>query len=160
RLEPGPFDADVLFSTIVGPDTIGASPTASHPFNWPAAITVILALGIAVRLAWLAIGFLRLGRLRRAGTPALDFEEYEELQRRIGVRAELRYVENLGQPVTFGARRPIILLPETLHQHAPSIRLAILAHELLHVRRRDWIWALLEEVTCALLWFHPAVWWL
>jgi TonB family protein len=161
RLEPASVDADVFFSTIAGSDTVGGvSPAAIHAFNWPAAITLVLAFGIAVRLGWLTIGFLRLGRLRRAGAAAHDAEEYEELQRLIGARAELRYVENLGQPVTFGARRPVILLPGALHHHEPPIRRAILSHELLHVKRRDWIWTLLEEVTCALLWFHPAVWWL
>ena len=37
---------------------------------------------------------------------------------------------------------------------------AIACHELLHVRRRDWLFMLLEEAVGALLWFHPAVWWL
>ncbi len=33
-------------------------------------------------------------------------------------------------------------------------------HELLHVRRRDWAFTVLEEIVRAVLWFHPAVWWL
>ena len=36
----------------------------------------------------------------------------------------------------------------------------MLCHELLHVRRRDWLQMLAEEVAGALLWFHPAAWWL
>jgi beta-lactamase regulating signal transducer with metallopeptidase domain len=37
---------------------------------------------------------------------------------------------------------------------------AILCHEFLHVRRRDWLWRVAEEVLRALFWFHPAVVWL
>ena len=36
----------------------------------------------------------------------------------------------------------------------------MLAHELWHVRRRDWAWVLLEEAIRAAFWFNPAMWWL
>jgi TonB family protein len=36
------------------------------------------------------------------------------------------------------------------------VQRAILCHELIHVRRRDWLFTLSEEFLCALLWFHPA----
>jgi TonB family protein len=37
---------------------------------------------------------------------------------------------------------------------------AILCHEVLHVRRRDWLFTLVEELVRAAFWFHPAIWWL
>lgn len=37
---------------------------------------------------------------------------------------------------------------------------AIVCHELIHVRRRDWTWCLAEEFVRTLLRFHPAIWWL
>jgi TonB family protein len=37
---------------------------------------------------------------------------------------------------------------------------AILAHECLHVRRRDWLFSVAEELVRAVFWFHPASWWL
>ena len=42
----------------------------------------------------------------------------------------------------------------------PRVRRAVLAHELWHVRRRDWGWVLAEECVRAVLWFNPAVSWL
>jgi protein TonB len=36
----------------------------------------------------------------------------------------------------------------------------VLCHELFHVRRRDWLWVVAEEIVRAVLWFHPAVLWL
>jgi TonB family protein len=40
------------------------------------------------------------------------------------------------------------------------VQRAVLAHELWHVRRRDWAWVLVEESVRAALWFNPAIWWL
>jgi TonB family protein len=44
-----------------------------------------------------------------------------------------------------------------LSELSPQAQRGIVCHELVHVRRRDWIWALAEEGVRALLWFHPAV---
>ena len=66
----------------------------------------------------------------------------------------------IGQPVTFGVRHPVVLLPESLQALPDQIQRAVLAHELWHVRRRDWLWILAEETIRAVLWFHPAIWYL
>jgi TonB family protein len=36
---------------------------------------------------------------------------------------------------------------------------AILCHEILHVRRGDWLFVIAEELVRAVFWFHPAIWW-
>ena len=61
-------------------------------------------------------------------------------------------------PLTFGWRDPVVLLPAGILEFDPEAQRGIVCHELLHVRRRDWLWALFEEAVRALLWFHPAVW--
>jgi TonB family protein len=45
----------------------------------------------------------------------------------------------------------VVALPDDLRE-------AIAHHELAHVRRRDWLFVLLEEAIRSLLWFHPAIW--
>jgi TonB family protein len=116
-----------------------------------ALIAIVLLGGAAVRLVLLVVGLVRLRRLRSAGRPvAID---------NAGA-AEVRFVAGLRQPVTFGLRRPVVLLPAGLESARPDVRLAVLEHELWHVRRRDWLWVMVEEVTRALLWFHPAIIWL
>lgn len=63
-------------------------------------------------------------------------------------------------PVTWGVRRPVILLPQTA-LHWPAGRLqAVLRHELAHVRAGDAATRLAARIACALFWFHPGVWWL
>lgn len=135
-----------------GPE--GAS-TAGVPVD---AVLLLIAFGIIVRLSWIVAGVVRLRALRRAGEIAPSGGEHDELQALIGARAAIRYVPYLGQPVTFGFRRPVVLLPERLRHLPPPIQRAVAAHELWHVRRRDWMWTVAEETVRAALWFHPAMW--
>ena len=126
----------------------------------PVLVGVAWALGCALRLGWLGAGLFRLRRLRVAGTRASSFPLYLELRPLVEARAEIRYVEALRQPVTFGIRRAVVLLPASLHALPAEVQRAVLAHELWHVRRRDWSWVLAEEALRSALWFHPAIWWL
>jgi TonB family protein len=136
------------------------SAAASAPFNAWLLVLPVLAAGVALRMLWLALSFVRLRRLRNAGERATESPIHRELQEWIEVRCEIRYVNGLRQPVTFGIVRPVILLPAALAERSEEIQRAVLSHELFHVRRRDWGWLLIEEVICALLWFNPAIWWL
>src|SRR5262245_22141588 len=125
--------------------------------RWIAWIGFVLAAGVAVRFAWLFAGILRLRRLCRAGQVAALDGEYDDLVARIRARAEVRYVPRIGQPVTFGLFRPIVLLPDRFPSLDPVLRRTVLAHELWHVKRRDWGWVLIEESIRAALWCNPAV---
>ena len=51
-----------------------------------------------------------------------------------------------------------MLLPDSLRTMAPSIGRAVAAHELWHIRRRDWLWLVGEESLRSAFWFHPAIW--
>jgi TonB family protein len=123
----------------------------------PPVVAFVLAAGVLGRLAWMAAGIHRLRRLRYAGVAA-DSASYSDLQRAIGARAAIRWVRDLGQPVTFGFRTPVILLPRSLTGQPPDIQRAVVAHELWHVRRRDWLWTVVEEALRAVFWWHPAIW--
>ncbi|MES1240531.1 MAG: M56 family metallopeptidase [Acidobacteriota bacterium] len=114
-----------------------------------------LALGALARLAWLGIGLASLERWRREARPAALAPDVERVVSRVGVEARLLESDRIEGPVTFGWRRPVVLLPRDLPEEA---RPGIVCHELVHVRRRDWLFALFEEGVRALLWFHPGVW--
>jgi protein TonB len=62
--------------------------------------------------------------------------------------------------VTFGFRKPVVLLPAHFPELDSQIQEAILCHEVLHVRRHDWLFTVAEELVRAVFWFHPAIWWL
>ena len=126
--------------------------------SWLALASWIVGAGAAVRALWVLAGILRLRMRRRTGA-SIDDALYDEIQHRLGTSAELRSVPALGQPVTFGLRRPVVLLPDTLAASADAIRRAVVTHELVHVQRRDWLWVMAEEALRAAFWFHPAIWW-
>src|SRR5215510_11180510 len=123
-------------------------------------LVAVLAVGMLVRLTWVGYGALHLRRLRRCGRLATLSAEDTKLRQRLAVGADVRYMPNLQQPITFGVRRPLVLLPDRLAREASDIQHAVLCHELLHVQRRDWVWVIAEEIVRAVLWFHPAIWWL
>jgi hypothetical protein len=63
-------------------------------------------------------------------------------------------------PTAIGAFRPVILFPATVFLGLPTRGLeALIAHELAHVRRHDYLVNLLQTVAETLLFYHPAVWW-
>jgi TonB family protein len=120
----------------------------------------LLLAGIGWRALRLGLGLLRLRRLRHDSTPAQLDHAAEALRTAVAPRAELRWTDHLAQPVAFGLRRPIVLLPRSLTQLSREARQAVLCHELLHVARRDWAWIVAEDVVRAVMWFNPGVWWL
>ncbi len=152
--------AVAVVDTRVTPLAIDPAAAASPMIPWSTAVLALLAAGAVIRLAWVGASLVRLRRLRRAGATAAQSEIHAELQEIIGAQCEIRYVDQLRQPVTFGLWRPIILLPSSLTRRSHDIQRAVLGHELFHVKRRDWGWLLAEQLVCAVLWFNPAIWWL
>jgi TonB family protein len=138
---------DVSFSMVSIEQHAG--PAARHLPSLREAALWVLVAGIMVRGLWLAAGLWRLSRYRRRSHP-------------FGSRngAVLLVSDAITSPVTFGALHPVVLLPPQFLQLEPKVREAILSHELLHARRRDWLFLLAEEVVRAVFWFHPAIWWL
>ena len=157
----GDRPADAAVNVDVTPKSAGANvaaPAALSDLPLPAMVAAVIGAGALLRLLWIGVGIGRLRRLRRAGIVADTSEEQLDLQRVITRRATIRYVPGLGQPVTFGFKAPVILLPAAVRELPMPIQQAVLAHELWHVRRADWFWTLCEEGVRAMLWFHPTVW--
>jgi TonB family protein len=124
-------------------------------------ILLVLAAGLGVRLAWLALGFAKLARYRQSACrlesipPAIG-----EMGTHLGVAPDFRLSEEIQSPVTYGLRRPVILLPPRFTEMDADRQQAIAGHEMLHVARRDWAFNFAEEIILAGFWFHPAVWWM
>lgn len=139
------------------------SPVAPAGERWgvPLAVTLlgIAGTGLVVRLLWLAVGVVRLKQLRRRSRPATLTPELAELRAAVAPCAAVHVTADLTQPVTFGWRRPIVLLPPRFQTLDTDAQRTVLCHELLHVRRRDWPGIVCEELIRAAFWFHPAMWW-
>ncbi|OTP67903.1 M56 family metallopeptidase [Caballeronia sordidicola] len=73
----------------------------------------------------------------------------------------LRLTTHLSSPLTIGWWRPLVLVPAALLTRMPPDLLeAVLAHEIAHIKRADYLVNLLQSVIEAMLFYHPAVWWL
>jgi TonB family protein len=158
RAATGTARAGAAITDIVSISPAGSS--APMTMDWAALAVAALALGAGLRLAWLALGLRRLRQLRLSTLQDPSHAGDADFQRTLGTCADIRHTSRVAQPVTFGLRRPLVLLPDRLSHAAADIRRAVVGHELVHVKRRDWTWLVLEEIAVSLFWFHPAVWWL
>ena len=153
--------------TLIGaelPPPVRVAPLMLHGSDWLALVVPLLWLVGATTMivrqlrGWRAV--LALGRAAEAA--AAEQARVEVLRRRLGIdRAVSLRIADSVSPFTARMRRPVIWLPvESWHQLTANQRDALLAHELAHVRRLDWVWNGLQCLVEALLWFHPAVRWL
>src|SRR5207247_3840122 len=104
-------------------------------------------------------------RLKRSGRP-VTLEAWQrgarQLCQRMRVWLPVRVCESalVEVPTVVGWLRPVVLLPvSTLAGLSPAQLEALLAHELAHIRRFDYLVNLLQTFGETLLFYHPAVWW-
>jgi TonB family protein len=135
-------------------------PSRSVTFRVYTVIAAMLLAGVGVRFLWLGMGFFRLHHCRHKSRWLSKLpDSILDMQRRIGISPEIFLSAEIDTPVTFGWKRPAVILPEAFMEMNETLQRPIACHELLHVRRKDWPLIVLEEVFRSLLWFHPAVWW-
>ena len=107
------------------------------------------------------IGVERLKRATREVDEAVSFR-LRVLAQRLGVGRTVHVFasEVVRVPTVVGWLRPVILLPVSVITGLPAAHLdAVLAHELAHVRRHDYLVNALQAIVETLLFYHPAVWW-
>ena len=90
-------------------------------------------------------------------------EPLGRLKKRLKLARAVRLLESarVQVPLAIGWIQPVILLPVTALSGLPADQLeAILAHELAHIRRYDYLFNLAQSVVETLVFYHPAVWWI
>ena len=125
------------------------------PWTW---VLGLLAAGVIVRLGWIGLGLLRLARLARAADRIAPPAVARELLARFRVSAAFVQHPEVRMPCSFGLFRPTVMMPAAFDRLEPAFQRAIICHELLHIKRRDFARVVVEDVAAALLWFHPWVW--
>ncbi|HVG11195.1 MAG TPA: M56 family metallopeptidase [Thermoanaerobaculia bacterium] len=132
---------------------------------WMPSLLAVWLLGVALLSVWHLSGWIQVRRMtRRATRPVDDGWELAliRLRRRLGIEHAVMLLESAAVPVpaVIGWLRPVILVPASAFAGLTPEQLeAILAHELAHVRRHDYLINLLQAVVETLLFYHPAVWW-
>lgn len=126
-------------------------------------IAALWTIGALVFLMPLALGVLRTVRLRRHARP-IEGADWSallgELRDRLGLNRPVALYEADAalMPMTWGVRRPVVLLPLSARDWPDRPRRIVLLHELAHVKRCDVAAQMLGRVACALYWFHPLAW--
>jgi len=128
---------------------------------------VLLAwfVGVVLFVARLHVGLMVARRLRSMATSAVTAElqqMFDAMQRRLGVERAVRlmYSALVQVPTVIGWLRPVVLIPASCLTGLSVMQIeAILAHELAHIRRHDYLVSVLQSVIETLLFYHPAVWW-
>ena len=128
-------------------------------------LVTVWALGVGLLSVRLVGGWWRTRDLRTRAVSAAPPEWLalvSRLSHRLGVRraVALAVSRALEVPVVIGHLKPVVLVPTSaLSGLSPSQLEAILAHELAHVRRHDYLVNLVQTVIETVLFYHPAVWW-
>lgn len=141
------------------PDSIMGQPQGN--LSWVVALWAVCASMLALRIG---LGLLWVRRAEQQYTGDAHWQaRVERMAAQFGVtrHVRLRVVQNLASPITAGWWRPVVLVPASLITGMPAHLLeALLAHELAHVRRLDYLVNLGQNVVETLLFYHPAVWWI
>ena len=167
-----PIVAPVSFTARAGlPDSIAGAIGESIGESikvepWLPVLVLGWLCGVAVLSLRLMSGWVWVQRMKSHGTaPAGDLWHHiaARLSRRLHIARRVRLLEStlVDVPTVIGWIKPVILLPASaLSGLNPHQLEAILAHELAHIRRHDYLVNLLQTLVETLLFYHPAVWWL
>jgi beta-lactamase regulating signal transducer with metallopeptidase domain len=134
---------------------------AERVLPWVDGVWILGMLLLAVRAMG---GWWQLEQVRRRARTLVP-EELERSFKRIcdrvqvGQRVALRVSSEVISPLAMGVWRATVILPVSTVLGLPMEELeAVLAHELGHIRRWDYLWNLLQTAVESVLFFHPSVW--
>jgi beta-lactamase regulating signal transducer with metallopeptidase domain len=170
--QPGAIEAPVAASHAAAtkavvpsapPRTIIATaPPARPAISAVTTAYAIYAVPAAILLLLTALALGRLIALQARAEVLVDGHWLTALaraQRRMGFKhgTALLVSNALASPISWGLMRPVILLNSRAVEASDEAE-AIIAHELAHVARMDWVKLLLARIATALFWFNPFVW--
>ena len=125
-------------------------------------LSALWIIGIGVSMLRLALEAMQLARLARAAEPMADrqLQIAGDVARTLCLQRPIQLLRSPQGiiPVTWGIRRPRVLLPACADDWPDDRTRAVLAHELAHINRGDWMVHVLAELACAIYWFNPLFW--
>jgi len=140
----------------------GSVPTLVTTPDWSRLAFMTWAAGAAISLSTLLFGALWLTWLGSRATPAGNrWQAAEQLVRsQLGIPRAVRVLvtNHPALLVTWGAIAPVILLPRDAPGWSDDRIRLVLAHEMAHLVRRDWMIQLFAEMARAINWFNPLFW--
>ena len=165
--QPGPGINEGLVPAMTAPRLSAASNVFVQESSVLAPVIVLVwLLGVTLMLVRHVAALRALTAIERRPyeiLPPVWTRRVDEMRARLGIARSVavRLSDDVLTPFAARLLRPAIWLPLSLLTRAPVEQLeALLAHELAHIARKDWLWNGVQCVIECLLFFHPAVWWL
>ncbi len=157
-LNLGPTGTGLVSSLAPAPQAL-----FSLPASWALYLFAAWMVVASLALARVGAGLLQLRRLRRQCRPMeVDGATWREMAARLcpARPVEILTSDGVHVPTAIGFLKPAVVLPARLLQELTTAELnQVLVHELAHLRRWDDWTNLAQKFIKALLFFHPAVWW-
>ncbi len=122
--------------------------------------------GVAALSLWYLGGWCQLQKLRRIGTKTVSdvvTEKAAVISRQLGIKKAVHIAESalVQVPTVIGWLKPLVLLPASALTGLDEMQLkAMIAHELAHIKRSDYLTNIVQTVVEILGFYHPAVWWM
>lgn len=153
--------------------SIATEPWRERMMSWVAAarqslpaIVAVWLMGVVFLSSRLLVSWLRARRLaeRNSTEASIEWQRVAaRLSNALGLKRAVTLLQSaaIEVPSVIGSFKPVILLPaSTLTGLTPEQIEMILAHELAHIRRHDFLVNLLQAVVETVMFYHPAVWWM
>lgn len=135
---------------------------AAPAIDWAAVIMRVWIAGVAISVCSLLAGIgwlLWLGsRARNAGREWLDVETLVRAQIKLPRQVRIAITSRPALIVTWGAFAPVILLPVDADTWSADRKRLVIAHEMAHLVRQDWMIQLFAELARSINWFNPLFW--
>lgn len=158
RVTTAPVATETTFEFIVP----AAAQAASRAPVSPRQIAQVWLAGVAVSLAALLVGlaWLMWQTARAVPAGARWLEMRQSVGAALGISTNVRILETRHPAllVTWGLFRPVILVPRGASAWTDERLRLVLAHEMAHLARRDWLVQLVAECLRAVYWFNPLFW--
>ena len=156
QLSPKPVSSTPITPTPLQPNLVtdqSGPLTTLHWTDWMAIVWTGTGLFLLIRL------IVGIGAVWHISARGNNFSRAaEQCRSNWNRRANVRLSDKITVPVVWGFLRPIILLPVDAYQWQTERLRAVLLHELAHIKRWDWTMQMVAQVTCAVYWFNPFVW--
>ncbi|MFT7303306.1 MAG: beta-lactamase regulating signal transducer with metallopeptidase domain [Akkermansiaceae bacterium] len=165
-LSSSPSPEMTPLSTTLASNSPAMVTAGQSPFPLSSWITGIYLTGLLLMMARVLRGYLWSSKIRRNSQPVHEGHWPDALAQavttmKLRTKPAMIWSKNITSPVVTGILRPMIVLPVSLMSGLPQEQaIAVLSHELAHLRRCDHLIIVFQRLLEALFFFHPAVWFL
>jgi beta-lactamase regulating signal transducer with metallopeptidase domain len=129
-------------------------------------IVNVWILGVFIFILKFVLSFFYTCRLRKINTKNISEEwldKFLKLQEQLRINRTVSYIESqlVKIPLVLGYLKPVVVIPVELLSGMPLNQIeAVIAHELAHIRRNDYIFNVFQTIIETLFFFHPAIWYI